>query len=113
MTRFLLLLLASLYLSQFRRDCLCLLIGKTQVMTWVELLSSIYWKDTNYDLILIVDRLKKIFYNEPVQISQYTRVGGNHFRHCNFILQSPRFSNQDSVFTSKFQAFFYYFLSIK
>ena len=56
------------------------------------------WKVTSYDSILIVDRLKKILCDEPVQIP----------------IDAPRLpdsivSDWDSVFTSKFWFFWYHF----
>ena len=38
-----------------------------------------------------------------------TRAGGDNFRRCNSIPQSPRLSDRDSVFTSKFWFFWYHF----
>ena len=62
-------------------DCLCLPIGKTQVTTWVKLPISTNWKDTSYDLILVIVDL----YNELIQISQYTQTAENNFRYCNIM----------------------------
>ena len=78
--------------SQLGRDFLCLPIERTRVMTWTGLPMSIDRKDTSYDSILIVvDRLTKMVYSEPVQIP----------------INAPRLpdsivSDKDSVFTSKF-----------
>ena len=56
--------------SRLGRDCLCLPIGRTGVTTWMGLPMSTDWKDTSYDSILVViDRLKKILRNKPVQIT--------------------------------------------
>ena len=55
--------------SRLGRDCLCLPIGRTRVTTQAGLPMSIDWKNTNYDSILIVvDRLKKMLRDGPVQI---------------------------------------------
>ena len=66
-------------------------------------------RQANYDLILVVDRIKKMLRDEPVQINQCTRAGGDNFRRCNLIPQSPRLSDRDSVFTSKLWSPWYHF----
>ena len=69
-----------------------------KVLIFFELLPR---RQANYNLILVVDRLKKMLHDKLVQVNQYTRAGRDNFRCCNIISQSPRLSNQDSVFTSK------------
>ena len=94
----------ELWLGQ---DSLCLPIGKTWVMTWARSPMSINWKDTSYNLggIAYVYQLRKI--------SRCTRAAGDNFRHCNSMPRSPRVSNQDSVFASKFWPFLCCCLGVK
>ena len=56
------------------------------------------WKVTSYNSILVVNRLKKILYDEPVQIS----IDASR-------LPNSIVSDWDSVFTSKFWFFWYHF----
>ena len=58
---------------------------------------STNWKDTSYDLILVIVGL----HDEPMRISRCTRAAGDNFRHCNSMPRSPKVSNQDSVFALK------------
>ena len=75
--------------SRLGQDCLFLPIGRKRVTTWARLPMSTHWKDTSYDLILVIVGLQ----DETVQISQYTRAAGDNFRHYNSMPQSPRVSN--------------------
>ena len=84
--------------SQLGRDCLCLLIGRPQVTTWARLPMSTHWENTSYNSIFVIIDL----HNELVQIGWCTQAARDNFRHWNLMPQSPRVSNQDSVFTSKF-----------
>ena len=72
------------------------------------------WKDTSYNsTLIIVNRLTKMVYSKPVQISRCTRAGGDNFSCCNSIPLFPRLSNQGSVITSKFWSSLCYCLGVK
>ena len=51
-------------------------------------------RQTNYNPIYVIDRLKKMLRDEPVQISQCTRAGGDKFRRFNSISRSSRLSEE-------------------
>ena len=75
------------------------------------------WKDNGYDSILvIIDRLTKMVYYEPVQATITTPTLAEVIinvvvRH--YGLPDSIVSNRSSIFTSKFWSSLCYFLSIK
>ena len=54
--------------SQLGRNCLCLLIRKTQVTTWAGLPMFTNWQGHKLRFLIVINRLTKIVYSKVLQI---------------------------------------------